>query len=68
MYYGAWDVFVHSAFFSGLLILLVGLLFVGWLIWAESQVQSEPPRRERWDNRVQSMGEMETRKLRTPLR
>lgn len=57
MYYGAWDVFVHSAFFSGLLILLVGLLFVGSIMWAESKVKSEPPKRERWYKQ-------ETRKLR----
>jgi hypothetical protein len=57
MYYGAWDIFVHSAFASGLLILLVGLLFVGLLMWAESKVQSEPPRREQWYRQ-------ETRKMR----
>jgi hypothetical protein len=61
MYYGAWDVFVHSAFASGMLILLVGLLFVGLIMYAESRVESEPPKRERWDK-------LETRKLRTPQR
>jgi hypothetical protein len=57
MYYGAWDVFVHSAFFSGLLILLIGLLFVGSIMWAESKVQSEPSKREAWYRQ-------ETRKMR----
>lgn len=55
----AWGTFLHSAFFSGLVILLVGLLFVGLLMYAESKVQSELPKREHWYK-------LETRKLRTP--
>ena len=61
MYYGAWDVFIHTTFFSIGVVLVLGLLFVGLLIHAESKVQSEPPKRERWYK-------LETRKLRTPQR
>ena len=61
MYYGAWDVFIHSTFFSLGIVLVVGLLFVGLLMYAESKVQSEPPQRERWYKQA-------TQKLRTTRR
>lgn len=57
MYYGAWDVFVHSTFFGGLTTLVLGLLFVGLIMYAESKAESEPPQRERWYKQ-------ETRKMR----
>ena len=51
MYYGAWPIFVHSALFSGLIILLVESLFVALIMFAESRAE-----REAWE-------QQETRKM-----
>ena len=52
MYYGAWDVFVHSAFFGGLTTIVLGLLFVGLIMWAESRTQAPEKQETRKLRRV----------------
>jgi hypothetical protein len=41
MYYGAWDVFIHSAFFGGLTTIVLGLLFVGLIMYAEYRAECD---------------------------